>query len=89
MPFEYEAAAIFKKRYRKKDPARQKAVESAIRKLAADPTHPGLRVKRVQSAAGVVYEASVNMAIRMTFHWEGDKIVLRNNCKHEDVLRSP
>ncbi|MFV2063476.1 MAG: cytotoxin [Chloroflexota bacterium] len=89
MPYEYEAARTFKKRFRKKDPVRRKAVTEAIRKLTEDPTRPGLQVKRVQSAVDVVYEASVSRTIRMTFHWEGNKIVLRNNCEHDRVLSSP
>jgi hypothetical protein len=36
-----------------------------------------------------VWEAYVDSANRVTFHWEGDTIVLRNNCRHEIVTQSP
>lgn len=50
--------------------------------------HPGLQTHKVKGHPGV-FEAYVNMANRVTFHYEGDKIVLRNNCNHDRVLRTP
>jgi hypothetical protein len=36
-----------------------------------------------------VYEARVDRSLRLTFHWDGPVIVLRNNCKHDDTLAHP
>ena len=72
----------------KKPPQFQKAIEDTLALLATDLAHPSLRVKRVQRAAGV-FEASVDMDNRLTFHVEGDVIVLRNHCNHSILDRRP
>lgn len=78
----------FKKRLRKKTPHLQAAILECIDRLADDPRHPGLRVHRVQGIAGV-WEAYVDLANRVTFHWDGDAIVLRNHCNHDILTRTP
>ena len=35
-----------------------------------------------------VWEAYVDRANRVTFHYDGETIVLRKNCNH-DILRRP
>jgi hypothetical protein len=53
-----------------------------------DPNHPGLHAHRVQGAPGV-WEAYVDDANRVTFHYASGTIVMRNNCNHDIVRRSP
>jgi hypothetical protein len=43
-------------------------------------------VVRVQGAPGVAY---VDDANRVTFHYAGATIVMRNNCNHDIARRSP
>jgi hypothetical protein len=57
-------------------------------RLGTDPRHPGLHTHRVGGTRGV-WEAYVDDANRVTFHWEGDTIVLRNNCRHEVISQRP
>jgi hypothetical protein len=78
----------FKKRLRRKTPDLQAAIYECIDRLADDPRHPGLRVHRVQGVAGV-WEAYVDQANRLTFHWEEGAIVLRNHCNHDILTRAP
>lgn len=57
--------------------------------LADDPRHPGLQTHRVQGSRGV-FEAYVDRANRVTFHYDdAGRIVLRNNCTHEILTRRP
>ena len=65
----------------------QCAIADAVTQLRTDPHHPGLRTHRVQSAPGV-FEARLNKGNRLTFHWDGGVIVLRNHCSH-DILGKP
>jgi hypothetical protein len=65
----------------------QFAIARCLELLADNPRHPGLRTHRVQGAPGV-WEAYVDRANRVTFHYDGPAIVLRNNCNH-DILRRP
>lgn len=60
-------------------------VEQAISRLALNPSHPSLRAKKMQGVKGV-WEASVTMSYRITFHRAGDTIVLRRVGPH-DILR--
>jgi len=59
----------------------QKRFDKALRLFAANPRHPSLRVKKMRGTAGI-WEASVTMAYRFTFNWEGDVITLRRIGTH-------
>ncbi len=85
---DYVIPPKFKKILRKKPPAMQDAVFECIRRLAENPRHPGLRTHRVQGAPGV-FEAYVDGANRLTFHYEDGTIVLRNNCNHAILDTNP
>ncbi len=78
----------FKKRLLKKTPAMQGSILECLKRLGDNPRHPGLHTHRVQGAPGV-FEAYVDDANRVTFHYESGIIVLRNHCNHTVVSRSP
>jgi hypothetical protein len=79
----------FRKRLRKKQPKLQGAILETIKRLADNPQHPGLQVHRVRSTAGV-WEAYVDNANRVTFHYDDEgRIVMRNHCNHDILDRSP
>jgi hypothetical protein len=65
----------------------QVAIMRCVALLAEDPRHPGLHTHRVQGTRGV-WEAYVDDANRITFHYDDDRIVLRKNCNHS-ILRRP
>lgn len=77
----------FKKRLNKKPAELAGAILQCIARLADDPHHPGLHTHRVQGTRDV-WEAYIDQANRLTFHYEDGDIVLRNHCNH-DILRSP
>ena len=92
MPYQFRTTNRFKKAFKKKTLAHKELVERALENLSKDPRHPGLNVHKVQGTAGI-WECYVNDAHRITFEYvEGDAdqwILLRNNCKHDTVLRPP
>ncbi len=75
----------FKKQLQKKPRDMQTAIANAVTQLRADHRHKGLHTHRVQGQPGV-FEARIDQANRLTFHWDGDTIVLRNHCNH-DILK--
>jgi hypothetical protein len=84
----YRIPPQFKKVLSKKERALQATIMECVVRLGEDPRHPSLRVHRVQGTSGV-WEAYVDTANRVTYHWEGDTIVLRMNCNHDIIRRSP
>ncbi|MGH8933019.1 MAG: hypothetical protein ACRDZO_20940 [Egibacteraceae bacterium] len=79
----------FRKVLHSKPAALQAAVLKCVARLGDNPRHPGLRTHRLQGAKGV-WEAYVDKANRVTFHYGVDgRIVLRNNCNHDILTRSP
>ncbi len=63
-------------------------VEKALRLLAKDPRHPGLRVKRVQGTEEI-WEARASDSLRITFEMHGDLITLRTAGPHDVTLKNP
>lgn len=63
-------------------------IKRALRLLADNPRHPGLRVKRVQGTDRI-WEARAGLSVRLTFEIEGDGVVLRNVGAHDETLKKP
>lgn len=72
----------------------QKEIPETIDLFCRNPSHPSLRVKKMKPTARGIWEMSVTMKYRITFHWakspEGAKrvAILRRAGPH-DILRSP
>jgi hypothetical protein len=81
-PVEIDEA--FKKRLAAKPHKQQEAIARAIVKLRQNPRHPGLRTHKLQGMPGVI-AARVSQGDRLTFRWQGAKIVLLNHCSHPQV----
>ena len=78
----------FKRRLKKKSDQMQDAIIDCVLMLGANVRYPGLHTKKVRGMKGV-FEARVDKANRVTFHYEEGKIVMRNHCNHDIVKRSP
>ena len=62
-------------------------VEKFLRLIADEPRHPSLRVKKIQGTTDI-FEASVNMAIRVTFQFiKPETIYLRNIGEYDMTLK--
>lgn len=79
----------FKKRFQNKEAGLQASIMETIQRLGENPRHPSLRGKPVLGQKNPkVFEASVDMKNRITWHWEDGVIVLRNHCNHS-ILKRP
>lgn len=62
-------------------------VEKFLHLLEETPQHPSLRTKKIQGTAGV-FEASLNMAVGITFEYiKPDAVYLRNIGAHDSTLK--
>ncbi|RUQ81840.1 cytotoxin [Labedella gwakjiensis] len=80
--------ANFKRRYKKKTEEMRSAIDECILRLVENPRHPGLQTHKMKGVDGV-WEAYIDKANRITFHWDKGTIVLRNNCNHDMLYRNP
>ncbi len=78
----------FKKEFQKKSKQQQDRILGCVRKLRVDVHASGLHVHKIQGQQGV-WQAYVDGANRLTFHWDGPVIVLRHNCNHDFPSRNP
>ena len=78
----------FRRAYRSLASEEQKRVQNALRRMAENLRHPGLRVKRIRGTQGI-WEARASRALRLTFEVEGNKIILRNVGSHDATLKKP
>ncbi len=78
----------FKRRLKKKPDQMQDAIIDCVLLLGANVRHPGLHTNKVRGTKGV-FEARVDKANRVTFHYEEGNIVMRNHCNHDIVKRNP
>jgi mRNA interferase RelE/StbE len=64
-------------------------VEKFLRLVEENPRHPSLRIKKIQGTADI-FEASVNMSVRVSFQYiKPDTVFLRNIGEHDMTLKRP
>ena len=78
----------FKENYSKLNDGIKNKVKGKLKLMAANPMHPSLRTKRLLGTQNI-FEASINMGIRMTWQYTDNGILLRNIGKHDDTLKDP
>jgi mRNA-degrading endonuclease RelE of RelBE toxin-antitoxin system len=88
LPHKIAVDPAFKRRLKAKSDEQRQAIKACIAKLADDPRHPGHQSRRLQSSREKVYYVRIDRGNRLTYHWDGDTIVLRNHCNHKDILGS-
>ena len=76
----------FTKSYKKLSAQLRKQIDNKLLLLAENPNHPSLRTKRIQGTQRL-YESSVNMDIRLIWHYEGDKLIILLDTGHHDILK--
>ena len=79
---------LFKKKVELLEPQMKKSLKNKLELMYQNPKHPSLRTKRVQGTTDI-YEASINMAYRMTWQYYEDGILLRNIGEHDKTLKNP
>ena len=78
----------FKKSYKKLSDEERKALQKKLDLMSTNPHHPSLRTKKVQGTDNI-FECSINMAIRMTWQYDSESILLRAVGDHDAVLKNP
>ncbi len=66
----------------------KKELKKKLDLLADNPKHPSLRTKKIKGREDI-FEASVNMDIRITWEFYEDGILLRNIGRHDKTLNNP
>lgn len=85
MGFQIAFSDKFRKSYKKLSDIEQSQVKSKVRILAENPMHPSLRTKRIQGS-NRLFECSVNMDIRIIWHYDGERIILLLDVGHHSIL---
>jgi mRNA-degrading endonuclease YafQ of YafQ-DinJ toxin-antitoxin module len=65
----------------------KKALKKKLDILADNPKHPSMRTKKIKGGKDI-FEASVNMDIRITWEFFEDVILLRNIGRHDKTLNN-
>lgn len=78
----------FIENYKKLNIELKKKTKIKIKIMQQNPMHPSLRTKRIQGTQNI-FEASINMSIRITWQYIESGIVLRNIGKHDEALKNP
>lgn len=78
----------FIERYNRLEKVIQNKVKAKLKLMSENPMHPSLRTKRVQGTENI-FEASINMSIRMTWQYVESGILLRNVGEHDETLKNP
>jgi mRNA interferase RelE/StbE len=85
---EFIYTARFKKSYKKLDQEVQKALKKKLELMNQNPHHPSLRNKKIQGTDHL-FECTITMAIRMSWQYEGESILLRVIGEHDEILKNP
>ena len=75
----------FFKHYAKLTAAERKQTDAKLLLLAQNPLYPSLRTKRIKGSVSL-YESSVNMDIRLIWHYEEKHIILMLDIGHHSIL---
>ena len=78
----------FRRAYRALTPEDRRRVQAALRRLAENLRHPGLRVKKMRGTGGI-WEARASRGLRITFEMRDDALILRNVGRHDATLKRP
>ena len=78
----------FRKLYRKKSPANQRAVERAIERMEADLSHHSLRARPYRGKENI-WEAYASDAVRISFEFVDADTIRMRKCNGHEVHRSP
>ena len=85
MSFRITFSDSFQKAYKKLSSIERRQVQTKIRTLSENPMYPSLRTKRIQGSKNL-FECSVNMDIRIIWHYDGEEMILLLDIGHHKIL---
>lgn len=77
-----------KNNYAKLNDEIKKKVKARLKLMSENPMHPSLSTRRIQGTENI-FEASVNMSIRMTWQYVEGGVLIRNVGEHDETLKNP
>lgn len=86
MAYEFAFTHRFQKHFRELTSQKKKQLKRKLELLAENPSHPLLQTKRIQGIT-YLFECSVNMNIRITWYYEGNKMIIIVDVGHHDILK--
>lgn len=86
MAYTFTFSPRFQKHFRDLNAQEKRLLKDKLKLLALNPSHPSLRTKRVQGSTDF-FESSVNMDIRIIWHYEDDNIIILLDVGHHDILK--
>jgi len=86
MEYQLSFTERFWKNYKPLSKNEKKQITKTLAILAKNPLHPSLRTKRIKGTTDL-FECSVNMDIRIIWHYEGTKIIILLDVGHHDILK--
>ena len=85
MAYQFTYTERFTRHYKKLDAQARKQIANKLHLLCENPMHPSLRTKRIQGTTDL-FECSVNMDIRIIWHYEGNLMIILVDVGHHDIL---
>lgn len=79
----------FKKNVEKLPIEIKRQLKKKLEIMFENPRHSSLRVKKLKGRKDGLFEASINMDIRMTWEYVDGGILLRNIGEHDETLKNP
>ena len=85
MPLQLTFTKRYQAHYKNLTEHEKQLVARKLALLSENPLHPSLRTKRIRGTE-YLYEASVNMDIRMIWHYEAETLIMLVDIGHHDIL---
>lgn len=86
MAYKFTYSDKFYKSFSRLTETEKNQTKGKIKILVDNPLHPSLRTKRIQGTNNL-YECSVNMDIRIIWHYENDEMIFFLDIGHHDILK--
>ena len=87
MPYRFTFTHRFQKHFKPLAAQEKKQLMKKLQLLAKNPAHPSLRTKRIQGTDDL-FESSVNMDIRIIWHFENNEMIILGDIGHHDILKN-
>lgn len=86
MKYQISFSKRFKKSFKKLTLAEKQLFYSKLKLLINNYQHPSLRTRKIQGTE-LLYESSINMSIRIIWHFLEDELIVMIDIGHHDILR--
>ena len=86
MTFQFTYTLRFQKHFSAFTAQEKIQIRKKLELLAKNPNHPSLRTKRIQGTNDL-FESSINMDIRIIWHYDETPIINLVDVGHHDILK--